>query len=360
MSNIKRFPDNHPANTQISGLNAHQLIDLLPISISIQDPEFRILFYNQNFKKNFGDAIGQLCYRVYKNSNYVCPFCPVKRSFRDKRMHMREETIRLRTGNSCQMLVQTAPILDDHGEVAAVIDMLTDITKVTTDQKELATLGHSIALLSHGVKNILEGLQGGAYVVDEGIKDSDLELVKKGWNIVSKNIFDVTDFVKNILHSSKSRRLNLEKIVPGRLVKDSVALFREKGAGLHIRFREQVNPYLPEVSVDIAGVRRVLNNLIWNAMEACINDKQKKSHFVTVKTDFYDDDHFMFEIKDNGIGMDQATQQKIFDEFFSTKGSGGTGLGLAVVERIVNKHGGRIGVSSKPGKGTKFRIIFKN
>jgi signal transduction histidine kinase len=138
-----------------------------------------------------------------------------------------------------------------------------------------------------------------------------------------------------------------------------VALFREKGAGLHIRLREQVNPYLPEACVDIAGVRRVLNNLIWNAMEACINDKQKKSHFVTVKTDFYDDDHFMFEIKDNGIGMDQATQQKIFDEFFSTKGSGGTGLGLAVVEKIVNKHGGRIEVSSKPGKGTKFRIIFK-
>jgi signal transduction histidine kinase len=257
------------------------------------------------------------------------------------------------------MLVQTAPIVDDHGEVAAVIDMVTDITKVKIDQKELATLGQSIALLSHGVKNILEGLQGGAYVVDEGIKDSDLELVKKGWNIVSKNIFDVTDFVKNVLHSSKNRRLSLEKILPGQLVKDSVILFREKGAGLHIQLREQVNPYLPEVSVDSAGVRRVLNNLIWNAMEACINDKQQKSHFVSVKADFYDEDHFMFEIRDNGIGMDQATQQKIFDEFFSTKGSGGTGLGLAVVEKIVSKHGGKIEVSSKPGNGTTFRIIFK-
>jgi signal transduction histidine kinase len=359
MLDIKRSSDNQPANKQISGLNANQLIDLLPSSISIQDSEFRILFYNQNFKKNFGDAIGKLCYRVYKGSNNICPFCPVKKSFRDKRIHIREETIKLLNGNSCQMLVQTAPIVDDHDEVAAVIDMVTDITKVKIDQKKLATLGQSIALLSHGVKNILEGLQGGAYVVDEGIKDSDLELIKKGWNIVSKNIFDVTDFVKNILHSSKNRRLSLEKISPGQLVKDSVVLFREKGVVLHIQLREQINPYLPEVSVDIAGVRRVLNNLIWNAMEACINDKQEKSHFVSVKTDFYDDDHFMFEIRDNGIGMDQATQQKIFDEFFSTKGSGGTGLGLAVVEKIVNEHGGKIEVSSKPGKGTKFRIIFK-
>ncbi|MGD2187675.1 MAG: ATP-binding protein, partial [Desulfobacterales bacterium] len=232
-------------------------------------------------------------------------------------------------------------------------------TQVKTDQKELAALGQSIALFSHGVKNILEGLQGGAYVVDEGIKDSDLELVKKGWNVVSKNIFDVTDFVKNILHSSKSRRLRFENVSSGQLVKDSVALFREKGAGLHIRLREQVNPYLPKVSVDVAGVRRVLNNLIWNAIEACMNDTQKKNHFVSVKSDFYDDDHIVFEITDNGIGMDQATQKKIFDEFFSTKGSGGTGLGLSVVDKIVSMHGGKIEVTSTPGKGTKFRIIFK-
>jgi signal transduction histidine kinase len=67
----------------------------------------------------------------------------------------------------------------------------------------------------------------------------------------------------------------------------------------------------------------------------------------------------MFEISDNGIGMDQATQRNIFEEFFSTKGSGGTGLGLAVVEKVVNKHGGRIEVTSRSGKGTKFTVIFQ-
>jgi signal transduction histidine kinase len=360
MSNNKRLPYDAFAKTRkIWGQNSNQIIDLLPCSISIQNSELRILFYNQIFKKNFGDAIGKRCYTVYKGANDICPSCPVKRSFRDKRIHIREETVKLLNGSRCQMLVQTSPIVDDHGKVAAVIDMATDITQVKTDQKELATLGQSIAVLSHGVKNILEGLQGGAYVVDEGIKDADLELVKKGWNIVSKNIFDVTDFVKNILHSSKSRRLRFEMVSPGQLVKDSVELFREKSVGLHIRLREQVNPYLPEVSVDIAGVRRVLNNLIWNAMDACIIDKQKKNHFVSVKTDFYDDDHFMFEIADNGIGMDQAIQQKIFDEFFSTKGSGGTGLGLAVVDKIVNMHSGKIEVTSTQGKGTKFTVILK-
>ena len=360
MANKKKSSNNEPAITSIiSGLNPNQLIDLLPCYISIQDRELRILFVNQNFKKDFGDATGQLCYTVYKGAREICPNCPVQKTFRDKRIHITEETVQLRSGKICQILIQTAPILNDNGEVTAVIEMSTNITQVKVDQKELVTLGQSIALLSHGIKNILEGLEGGAYVVDEGFKDEDIELARKGWNIVNKNIFDVTDFVKNILYSSKNRPLKYDLVSPGQLVKDSLALFREKAAGLHIRLRSQINPYVPNVQLDIASVRRLLNNLIWNAMEACLNDKKKKNHFVSVKTDIYDTDHFMFEITDNGVGMDQATQRNIFEEFYSTKGSGGTGLGLAVVDKVVNKHGGRIEVSSTPGKGTQFKVIFK-
>jgi signal transduction histidine kinase len=67
----------------------------------------------------------------------------------------------------------------------------------------------------------------------------------------------------------------------------------------------------------------------------------------------------MFEITDNGIGMDKSTRRNILEEFFSTKGSAGTGLGLAVVEKVVNKHGGRIEVESEPGKGSTFKTIFE-
>jgi signal transduction histidine kinase len=360
MSDKKRSPDNEPAiPSKISGLNLTHLIDLLPCYLSIQDRNLRILFVNQNFKTDFGDATGKLCYTVYKGSNKICPNCPVQKTFRDKRPHITEETVQLTNGKISQILIQTSPILDDTNEVAAVIEMATNISQLIVERKELVTLGQSVALLSHGIKNILEGLQGGAYIVDESLNDGDLELARKGWNIVNKNIFAVTDVVKNVLYSSKNRPLKYEIASPGQLAKDSLALFREKAAGLNIRLREQINPYLPEVHLDITSVHRMLNNLIWNALEACLNDTKKKNHFVSVKTDFYDGDHFMFEIADNGIGMDAATQRNIFEEFFSTKGSGGTGLGLAVVDKIVNKHGGRIEVSSTPGKGTRFKIIFE-
>ncbi|MGD8519547.1 MAG: ATP-binding protein [Desulfobacterales bacterium] len=359
MANKKELPDNKPTTTSaISDLSAQQIINLLPCYISIQDRDLRILFVNQNFENDFGDAIGKFCHTVYKGSREICPNCPVQKTFQDKRLHITEETVQLRNGKICQILIQASPILDGNGEVMAVIEMATNITQVKIDQKELVTLGQSIALLSHGIKNILEGLQGGAYVVDEGFKDGDLELAKKGWKIVSKNVYDVTDVVKNVLYSSKNRPLKYDTAAPGQLAKDALALFRDKASAFNIRLREQINPFVPNVQLDIGSVRRMLNNLIWNALEACINDKQKKNHFVSVKADVYDDEHIMFEITDNGCGIDPATQRNIFEEFFSTKGSGGTGLGLAVVERVVNKHGGRIDVTSTPGKGTKFTAIF--
>lgn len=360
MAKKKRSPDNESAiTTKIPRLNLDHVIDLLPCYISIQDRELRILFVNQNFKEDFGDATGKLCHTVYKGARDICPNCPVQKTFRDKHIHITEETVQQASGKFCQVLIQTSPIMDDNGEVAAVIEMATNITQVKVDQKELVTLGQSIALLSHSIKNVLEGLQGGSYVVDEAFNDGDLELARRGWNIVNKNIFNITDFVKNILYSSKNRPLKYETASPGQLVMDSLALFREKAAGLNIRLRKQINPYVPEVPLDIASIGRLLNNLIWNAMEACFNDTQKKNHFVSVKTDFYDDDHFFIEIADNGIGMDQATQRNVFEEFFSTKGSGGTGLGLAVVEKVVNKHGGRIELKSSPGRGSNFKIILK-
>ena len=359
MSGPSQLPKDGDSATSVEfKLDASQILDLLPCYISIQDRNFRILFTNRQFKIDFGDAAGRFCYSVYKGSGNVCPNCPVEKTFRDKHSHVNEETVQLSSGRICQILVQTTPILNNDGEVAAVIEMSTNVTEIKNSQKELKTLGQSVTLLSHGIKNILEGLEGGAYVVDEGLKDNDLSLAKKGWNIVNKNIFEITDVVKNILYSSKNRPLKYESVSPGRLVEDSIALFKEKAAGFKIQLIEQINPDLPDVRLDIASVRQMLNNLTWNGLQACLNHKQGIQHAVVIKADRYDDAHFLFEVADNGVGMDKKTRRNIFEEFFSTKGSAGTGLGLAVVEKVVNKHGGRIEIDSARGKGSRFTIIL--
>ena len=103
----------------------------------------------------------------------------------------------------------------------------------------------------------------------------------------------------------------------------------------------------------------MLSNLIWNALEACDKDQQKASRSIIVRADFYDKNHYMFEVEDNADGMDESTQENLFKEFFSTKGDTGTGLGLLVVDRIVRNHKGKIEVLSKSGVGSLFRTIFQ-
>ncbi len=351
---IERQP--HEALTD---LGYRAIIDLLPCYISIQDRSLRILFANQTLKNDFGDGTGELCHVVYKQSHDRCENCPVQKTFRDRRVHLSEETVRLANGELSQVIVYSAPITDITGQVTAVMEMSTNITKVKEFQKELAILGQSFAMLSHDIKNILEGLQGGAYVVDEGLKDGDLALLKRGWEIVKKNITEISMVVHNILYSAKKRKPRAEKVSPDELAREVVYLLEEKARTMNVRLSCQCNPSLPRVMMDPGSIKRMLCNLIGNALEACKADSEKDIHSVVVRVDYYDRDHIAFEVEDNGIGMDECTRENLFKDFFSTKGCNGTGLGLMVVEKIVEEHGGRIEVLTTRGKGSTFRLIFK-
>jgi len=345
-------------STPILDLGYKAIIDLLPCYLSVQDRSFNVLQTNQAFRNDFGDAIGKKCHEVYKKSGLRCSPCPVWETFQDKKVHMSEETVRLARGEIVQLIVYSSPVLDAMGNVTAVVELSTDISKVKELQKELTFLGQSVAALSHDIKNILEGLQGGAYVVDEALKDQDQELMNKGWSVVKKNIHEISRLVQNILYSSKKRKPAYETVALEEMLMETAGFFYEKAYSIDCRLRAQVNPTLSVVQMDPGAARRLLINLISNAIEACSRDKTKFSHSISVKADYYDAHYFMLEVEDDGIGMDDSTCEKIFNQFFSTKGTDGTGLGLLVVHEIVKEHGGRIEVLSAPGKGSTFRIIF--
>jgi len=353
---LRARPDNSGI---IAELGFRAILDLLPCYLSIQNRSLQILFTNENFRKDFGEGVGKLCHMAYKGSSEICKSCPVQKSFKDRKVHISEEDVHLSNGETAQLVVYSAPILDVSGNVSAVIEMSTNITQVKEIQKELAFLGQSLAILSHDIKNILEGLQGGAYVVDEGIKDGDMKLAGKGWDIVKRNIGEISTIAQNILYSSKKRDPKVQKVSPDALVKDVAGLFVEKSMALGIKLKHRSNPALPMVNLDPTNIRRMLHNLIWNALEACKKDKKKHTHTVIVRVDFHDRFHFKFEVEDNGVGMAEEAKENIFKEFFSTKGSEGTGLGLMVVDKIAKEHGGWVEVMTAPGKGTTFRVILR-
>ncbi len=347
-------------NSGLMDLTFKSIIDALPCYVMIQDLDFNILFANQKLKIDFGDDIIDVsCYSVLKDSHHQCSECPVKETFKDKKVHISEETIHLSDGTVNEMIAYSAPLFDAVDNVTACIKLLVNVGTVKNTHKELVTLGQSIALLSHDIKNILEGLQGGAYVVEEGIKDDDMELSGRGWNIVKKNITEITRITQNILYSAKERKPRRQVVSPVDVARHTGQLFEEKASSMGIQLLVQLNPKVPRVKLDSTGISRMLGNLIWNSLEACQKNTGKSKHMVCIRVDYYDNYHFMYEVEDNAGGMDKKTRQNLFKEFFSSKGDSGTGLGLMVVERIIRNHHGRIEVLTKPDKGSLFRVIFR-
>ena len=354
----KNIPDSEKSSKTLLDLGYRGIIDLLPCYLSIQDRAMNILFANENFRKDFGDGIGKPCHEVYKGSSEICNTCPVIESFGDKQVHISEENVQLNDGEVAQLIVYSVPVLNMLGNVEAVMEMSTNITKVKKLQQELAFLGQSFAVLSHDMKNMLEGLNGGSYVIEEGLKDGDIALAGRGWDIVKRNIAEISNIAQNILYSAKKRNLKCHKVSPREIIRDVVNLFREKAGTMNIGLEYFSDPMLPPVNLDPSSMRRVLSNLIWNALEACKLDKSKDFHNVMVRADFHDRFSCRFEVEDNGVGMDENTIEKIFKEFYSDKGSDGTGLGLFVANKIVREHNGKIEVLSSPGKGSTFRVIL--
>ncbi|MCP3874024.1 MAG: GHKL domain-containing protein [Desulfobacteraceae bacterium] len=351
---------NYSSDSELMDLVFKSIVDALPCYVMIQDKDFNILFANQKLKSEFGDdIIGLSCYSVLKGSHHRCNICPIIRTFRDKKIHLVEDTIHLPDGAVIEIITYSAPLFDYNANVKACIKLMINEGALKEEYKELVTLGQSISLLSHDIKTVLEGLQGGSRIVEEGIKDTDQKLIHIGWDVVKKNISDITGITQNVLYSAKERKPIKRKASPVDVARKTGNQFAENASSLGIRLHMHLNPKVPHVKFDPKGISRMLGNLIWNSLQACQKDIQKSKHAIYIHADFYDDDHFMYEVEDNAGGMYKGTQQNLFKELLSSEGESGTGLGLMVVERIVRNHQGKIEVLTKTGKGSLFRTIFK-
>ena len=128
-----------------------------------------------------------------------------------------------------------------------------------------------------------------------------------------------------------------------------------KVLGQGIEFVSDFDPAVGEFEIDSGAVRSALINILENALDACVEDTFDNLHKITFAVK-QEKEHLIFEVHDNGIGMDRETKENLFTLFFSSKGNKGTGLGLFVTNQIIQQHGGTITVESTPGQGSCFRI----
>jgi len=221
--------------------------------------------------------------------------------------------------------------------------------------ERLAAVGQTLAGLTHCIKNILQGIKGGAFILDKGIDKGDIGRVKTGWEMVKRNNQFMEELVYDLLTYSKKRQPDYAEDDLNELCADICELSAEraKAKGVTLEFRPDKS--LGPVEIDSRGIRRCVLNLVGNAVDACAENNGT----VTVETKAPGDDKMARVIvTDTGCGMSRETLAKLFTVFFSTKGSKGTGLGLPVTQKIIEEHGGRIDVESQEGKGTTFTICL--
>jgi signal transduction histidine kinase len=332
-----------------------QLFDEVPCYISVQDREFRLVATNRRFKEDFGDDIGSYCYQVYKHRDTPCPECPVAKTFEDEESQQYETVVTSRTGAHHNVLIWTAPIRNAAGDVTHVMEMSTDITQIRKLQDRLTSLGLLLGSISHGIKGLLTGFDAGLYWLDTGLEKENEARIVKGQDALKRMFAQMQHLVLNLLYYAKERQLNWERTDVSGFAGDLARAFEHKIRGHKIEFVHDFNGEIGEFEVDSGVFSSALINILENAMEACIEDKSKEAHRITFGVRPRED-HILFEISDNGVGMDRETQENMFTLFFSSKGSKGTGLGLFVSHQIIQQHGGTITVDSARGRGTRFRV----
>ncbi len=221
------------------------------------------------------------------------------------------------------------------------------------ERERLAAAGEAIAYLSHSIKNILQGMRAGGDLVKRGLDRRDFALTTQGWRILERNLDKCYALMLNMLAFSKPHEPHLEMFMVNRLAEDVVQLAQSPADEAGVVLLTDLDESVPPVPLDYDGLHQALLNIVLNAIEAV----PRETGVVNVRTGCdVAAGRVTITVADNGPGIPEDQRDKVFQPFFSTKGHGGTGLGLAVARKIVEEHGGALLLRCPEDGGAEFTI----
>ena len=218
--------------------------------------------------------------------------------------------------------------------------------------EKLAAMGQTVTSIAHHIKNILQGIRGGGFIVEDGLQTDDCAAIAKGWDIVKRNQDRISGLVMDMLSYSKDRQPELESVSMQAIATEVVDMLLPRAAELGVTLQINRSAELEEVLIDAVGIHRALWNVVSNGLDACV---EIDDAVVQVSVGQRETEQFI-RIEDQGVGIASGSMEKIFAPFVSDKGGQGTGLGLAVSRKILREHGGDLTVSSNIGQGVIFEL----
>jgi signal transduction histidine kinase len=196
-------------------------------------------------------------------------------------------------------------LLTAIGQVTGMAIENTRLYQENVQRERLAAAGETVASLSHSIKNILQGIRGGADVVEIGLKKSSLDDVRTGWTMLERNLDKVGALTMNMLAYSKPRRPTLELTNLPYLLNECLELVKKPAADKGVTLLTEISLTQPPIPVDADGLHQAVLNLLVNAIDAV----EPKHGVVTLSSEF---DALLqtavIEVQDNGVGIAEKEQ----------------------------------------------------
>lgn len=279
------------------------------------------------------------------------------RELKNLRVEEFEVTLKGKLGIERICLVNMVRINGD-GKSDFFLGVIHDITKRRQADRELiqaeklSMTGKIARTIAHEVRNPLTNLS----LALEQLKDEvpvEIEDAALYFNIIERNTSRIGKLITDLLNSSKPKELKLVRQSLNDQVKEAVKLVKDRIKLMNISLEQNYAQNLPDIPIDTDQLKVALLNLLINAIEAMKPDVG----VLKVSTEIMNDT-VTIEVKDNGKGISEEDQERLFEPFFTSKNEG-TGLGLTTVQNIIHGHKGYISMSSKLGEGTSFVIKLK-
>ena len=277
--------------------------------------------------------------------------------------HRRAEETLWSLGQPVVVSAACAPILDAGGNLGGAVLVLHDLTlqhtieTATRHAERLAALDAVAAGLAHEIRNPLGGIKGATQLLRGKLSDPD---DIRCTDLIIREVERLAGLVDQLRDLGSPPPLTLEPINIHRIVNDVVDLERQAPEWGAITLVTEFDPSLPPIVGDRAQLHQLVLNLVKNAAEALnghgsITIATRMDTGYRVRREGGRTKFLAVTVTDTGPGVSDVDRPRLFAPFFSTK-SRGSGLGLALCQRIITQHGGAIAYEPAPGGGARFRI----
>lgn len=177
--------------------------------------------------------------------------------------------------------------------------------------------------------------------------------MREGWQVMKSSVRQVERLTFDMLYYVKDRPPHRELADPNGIIQEVVDVLQEMAAAKGVTLEADLDRDIGEIPFDRTAIYRAVLNLAANAVDACIDSPGGNRVLLKGRRA---NGQLTISVEDNGAGISPEIRANLFKRLFSTKAGKGTGLGLPVVEKVVQEHGGRIDVESEPGNGATFSI----